>query len=828
MNSFILPGTIVASSLLLGAPAAVGSNLPVALSEETPEVSWMEINLETPGSLGVEILYKTDRLSDVEYLRVTGRLNAKDWTTISNLTSIISLDLSGASSADAGIPDGCFYGRTSLKEIKLPQDVPSIGTNGFRECGLVEIIVPESVKTMGEYTFYNCDSLIAVTLPGINTIPASCFAYSDNLETVKLGEGVVIIDTYAFCDCQKLKSINFPEGLTTINYEAFWRTYSLEELVFPSSIASIGYSAFNGCGAKRVEFGVSTVNISEYAFNGMNNLEELVLPVGDYSYYRFMQHSPNLKRIVCLSATPPSVSDSFNNTSLANVTLVVPEFAIVQYKLHSFWGKADTISEGAESSEWIVWSDLELISGHRMSGTPSVRINANGNLRVLGTDPMPMEKFTVISNLTNNTFGQFINEASLMTANSAELRAYTAQNKWYFISFPCDVKMEDITHSDSRDFVFRSYDGEYRAANGSGASWKNVPADGVLEAGKGYIYQAQGAGYLMVNLQPEAISSLLSHSTRTMEVKAWESENAANAGWNYIGNPFPSYYDMYYASINCPITVWDGSKYVAYSLTDDTVVLAPMQAFFMQQSDLDAEISFDTTGTQFTTEILRDEALKAKAIFATSAREIFNLSLRNDLDETADMTRLVVNPDASEDYETACDAAKFFGEGDCASLYTVAIDGTPMAINERPLADEYVALGGYIAEAGKYEISLDKASRALEFHDALLGKDIVLNQGERYAFEAERGQIDGRFSIRLNAGIPSNTDEIELNHCSATPVKGGIVVEGYNGANVEIYAIDGILAANVTLLSGSEKISLGSGVYVVIINGRSFKCVVSD
>ena len=59
-------------------------------------------------------------------------------------------------------------------------------------------------------------------------------------------------------------------------------------------------------------------------------------------------------------------------------------------------------------------------------------------------------------------------------------------------------------------------------------------------------------------------------------------------------------------------------------------------------------------------------------------------------------------------------------------------------------------------------------------------------------------------------------------------MKGGIVVEGYNDANVEIYAIDGILAANVTLLSGSEKISLGSGVYVVIINGRSFKCVVSD
>lgn len=827
MNSLILPGTILTSSLLLAAPSAVGSNLPVAVSEETPEVSWMEINLETPGSLGVEILYKTDRLSDVTHLRVTGRLNAKDWTTISNLTSIISLDLSAATSADAGVPNNCFYGRLSLKEIKLPLDVPSIGENGFRECGIVEIEVPESVKTMGQYAFQNSDSLVSVVFPGIATIPVHCFSYSEALESVKLGEGVTTIDEYAFFECRKLTSINFPEGLKSLKYQAFYRTFALEEILLPSSLTSIASYVFYQSGAKRVEFKEATVNISSIAFDNMSNLEELVLPSGDFAYSAFVRNSPNLKRIVCPAATPPSVSDSFNNTNLANVTLVVPDFAVVQYKLHSFWGKAGTISEGAESSNWILWSDLDLLSGHRMNGTPSVTLNPGAKLHVLGTDPMPMEKFTVVSNLTNNTFGQFINDASLMTANSAEFRAYTAQNKWYFISFPCDVRMEDITHSESRDFVVRSYDGEYRAANGSGASWKNVAADGVLGAGKGYIYQAQGAGYLVVNLQPEAVAALLGHAARSLEVKAWESENEANAGWNYIGNPFPSYYDMYYASINCPITVWDGSKYVAYSLTDDNVVLAPMQAFFMQQADLDAEISFDTAGAQFTTEIIRDEAQKAKAALAATSREIFNLSLRNG-NEAADMTRLVVNPDASVDYETSCDAAKFFAEGNPVSLYTLALDGTPMAINERPLADESVMLGGNIAEAGKYEISLDKASRAIELHDALLGTSKVLNQGDSYLFDAAAGQLDGRFSIRLHAGLPSMVNALEGTDCSALPVAGGILVSGPKGAVAEIYAIDGTKAAQLTLVSESAKADLVPGIYAVRINGRSFKCVVSD
>ena len=67
----------------------------------------------------------------------------------------------------------------------------------------------------------------------------------------------------------------------------------------------------------------------------------------------------------------------------------------------------------------------------------------------------------------------------------------------------------------------------------------------------------------------------------TTQLQAHEAAASANKGWNYVGNPYPTYYDIYYMDFTAPVTVWDGSTYRAYSIVDDNLVLRPMQSFFV-------------------------------------------------------------------------------------------------------------------------------------------------------------------------------------------------------------------------------------------------------
>lgn len=93
--------SLVAAAAIIGAATvcgvhAEGTEVVAPGETETPEVEWIEVKLEAAGTLGVEVLYKVDKLEDVVNLRVSGPLNAQDWATLKNM-SPVRLDLSNAS-----------------------------------------------------------------------------------------------------------------------------------------------------------------------------------------------------------------------------------------------------------------------------------------------------------------------------------------------------------------------------------------------------------------------------------------------------------------------------------------------------------------------------------------------------------------------------------------------------------------------------------------------------------------------------------------------------------------------------------------------------------
>ncbi len=628
----------------------------LATTDVNDVIEWVEVNLETAGSLGVEVLYKVDNLSDVKNLKVSGPLNNTDWTTIKNMSQIVNLDLSNASSVN--IPEQTFYKRSTLESISFPIGLKTIGESAFNRSGLKTVTLPESLTSIGAYCFAYCQSLIKAEVDGVKTIPGNCFLECAALTEVILHEGLQAIEANCFKYDRNLESINLPSTLKTIGNSTFYECNKLTGIIFPESLTSIGSYAFYKTNLVNVILPKRVV-VSNNAFEMCSNLEEVVLPATMFTldYYIFRDCS-KLTKVTCCTPVPPAIhKDSYGNlvdpfygVPKANVVLTVPSFAVVNYKLDSYWIKFGTIQGGYVSDYWAINGDLSLTNNRCMDGTPTIDIREYGRLTIGGSAPMTLNElyFTQDIQGASHTYAQLINNSPAMTANKIRISSYCDCNRWYYFSMPCDIKMSEISHSVGSDFVFRYYDGEARALNGKGGSWKNVPADGTLEAGKGYIYQSYKEGRIDFYVDKDAVIALLAAGDRITAVSAWEAENASNSGWNLIGNPYMSYYDLSATTLSCPVTIWNQSNknYDAFSLIDDHVVLEPMQAFFIQQSDVDGEITFGAEGRAFTTVGMAKTS--AKSVQATTgSRCLFDIVIKSVGNDFSDRTRVVINPDAS-------------------------------------------------------------------------------------------------------------------------------------------------------------------------------------
>ena len=318
-------------------------------------------------------------------------------------------------------------------------------------------------------------------------------------------------------------------------------------------------------------------------------------------------------------------------------------------------------------------------------------------------------------------------------------------------------------------------------------------------------------------------SAFLGIGEASMTLDDNSCETAENAGWNLVGNPYPTYYDIYSMALEAPITVWDGSTYRAYSLSDDDFVLRPMQPFFVQKSAADLTLGMPRSGRLGTNAITRKSAPSSKI---DANRHRLNLEIVRGENETADdYTRIVINESASLAYEGTLDASKFMSmDTDVAQIYSIGDNNHPLAINERPYSDGNAALGVYIPTAGvTYRISASRADRRAWLYDAVAETEQDLTEGD-YIFTADKaGTCDSRFTIRFAPAEVSAVDGVESDNVKVAGGKGLLTVTCSADAEVVVYATDGSIVANV---KGSIEVTAAAGVYVVKVNGQGYKTIV--
>ena len=834
--------------------------------------NWIDVEVSTPGSLGVEILYKVNVLNDVELLKVKGTLNETDWTTIKNCKNLVGIDLTEAKFEN--LPDYAFDGMSRVSSVKLPEGVKTIGAYAFRGTQLLNIDIPSSVTyigsyafyqtrvrtvnfkedsqllTIGAYAFYQCTSLKEFIMPdGVATLGKTSdyssysvydgkyykFYYSNifggctSLTKIHFSDALKVIP-YRTCDeCTKLSEVTLPKNVESIEPYAFYKTSNLRNITIPESTRNIYIYAFQESGIDSISLPLKLSHLSEYAFQNCDNLKYIELPSYIGNYENQFYDCNGIEKVVSHSATPPTIStDPFSNgNSKKGITLVVPSCAVVNYKLDTYWMQFGSIVEGDDIDYWKITSELSLTNNRRMDGKPDIDLYYGGKLRVGGN--APMESGVMNYYISESNPGQLINDCQAMASDSITSIFFVDANKWYFLAPVHDVDLTKVTHSANASYVFRYYDGESRGTNGTGNSWKNVDT-GKLLAGQGYIFQCNASGSLSMPADAAGHLQILNTEDVTKALNAYESTASANKSWNYVGNPYPSYYDIYYMDFTAPITVWTGSTYKAYSIVDDDCVLRPMQSFFVQKPDEIDKIVFHKEGRQFTSTVSRASYAPQRANSTENAnRFLFDIQISNE-EDMIDETRVVINDKALCAYEIEKDASKFMSmENGVPQIFTLDKEGNSYAINERPAEDGNVALGYRAAKSGFYTISIVKAAGEVLLYDKKLDKTIDLTtQDYTFYSDATEGVDNTRFTLIFGNMTPTGITSTNNASTSVVASSGCITINGAEGQNVMVFTADGRSVFSGTLKNDALRVDVANGAYIVKVGRSAVKTVVSS
>jgi hypothetical protein len=788
------------------------------------------------------------RITALTNLKIRGTMNGWDFLMIRNkMPNLRYLDLEEATILDNdggmeyyqgyhttenAIGPYTFYQMKNIKEIVLPTNLESIEHNAFAESGAESVtILGTSLTSIGSSAFRN-SQLKSMTIPGtVKTIPNSAFQSCYRLRELNLAKGIETIESNAFSGCSSLNKLALPTTLKRIESHAFSGCSNLQEIDFAEiksaglGLQVIGRGAFQSCyRLKNLHMPTSLRRIENNAFQNCNGLTEVHVPsliteIGDYAF-----KNCGLKAVYAYTVVPVQINQ--NTFDYTGVDLYAPSNSFYQYYLNTQWSQFLDVKEFEALYEaWYTPRGYDYIV-NLVKPIKNLYDNnpADGSMEPGSGLIFIGDGEQLVKNLVMN-WQHGANYPSLITNGNLDVEELkfilnVYPGRWYFFSFPFDVKLSDVKHDGK--WVWRYYDAETRAANGSGG-WKNVEGD-VLKANQGYIFQSNTAGDLELPVNNPDFTT--KQTEKEVALQSIESNNAQDASWNFVGNPNLSYYglDDLADKFDAPITVWDDEQqtYTAVVPGDDDYDFHPFQAYFVQTPDNVDNITFEdeNRATYVETEQkATNRAARRAARRVNENRMLINLSVSDG--HSTDKTRVIFNDKNKMDYEAGRDANKFMSMANVPQIYTLDAKNVKYSVNARPNGNREVRIGFVASAEGKYTINADMMDCRMALKDNETGTIHLLDNGA-YTFFSEAGTFDNRFTLISGTDITAITAK-SIEGVNIAPIDGGIVVAGANDSEMNIYKVSGVKAGSI---QGSGTVRLDAGAYIVTYGGKSAKIVV--
>lgn len=752
-----------------------------------------------------------------------------------------------------------FYNCDSLRSVVFNQKLRSIGSNSFQNCDSLHVVqFPEnSLTSIGSYAFNRCD-IYKLEIPGtVNAIPSNGFSSNPNLSQVIFNEGNVTIETDAFAYDSSLGAVEFPSSMKTVNSYAFYGCSSMEYAILNEGLQTLDQYSFGGCTKLTSIVLPSSLEFClYYPFYDCNKLNSITcralipptvrsnvptytagnrkLYVPLWSFQEYM-HTPGwleyqdhleidktiLPENIVINKDFEFVLDENDNVEnyVPNISMKTNTESIDDGFGHTRYERGNlTISSRSKMT----------IGDFSMYISPYAKYYADFSLFYYGYDYEYRQ--TEYNPNTLVVRGE-------MRAENQVLNLWLMNDVWQFVSFPFDVELDSIVPVDSKtQWVVRQYDGNERAQQNFNSTWKDVVPEyqngagsavagpqeeprAILKAGKGYImkcYNNSASTSTPVAFTVKPIKESLSRQylftsedvTTQLEEFTGDEVLEQNRSWNLIGNPYPCFYDTRYMKTSAPFMVWNSynKKYAAFSPIDDSYILTPGEAFFIQRpvdaseiagqpidpAGAEGKLVFREEGRQtyrnpndLTVEEQQLNPAPARSGDMDKPRRVFNFTFTDG--EITDRTRVVFNELASMGYETGRDAALFNAmDADVPEIWTSS-QGVSYSINERPENDGTFYLSVKCPADGFYTIGLKtEAGEEVILEDLAEGRKANLGEGS-YTFSAKNGTFESRFAVTVSA---AGTTAV------STAVQEKSDAPAYNIAGQRTVTEDGIIIRN--------------------------------
>ncbi|MDR2138715.1 MAG: leucine-rich repeat protein, partial [Tannerella sp.] len=231
-----------------------------------------------------------------------------------------------------------FYGCSTLTSVTIPNSITTIGKYAFYDCISLEDVhvewatplsVPNDVfhnvnvasctlhVSAGTKALYQAAEVwknfgtvlddVAIggttgsltwslsggtlTVSGTGDMPdyersnkSPWYAYSFNITSVNIGNGVTSIGGNTFSYYSRLTSVSIPTGVTSIGEMAFADCSSLTSVIIPGSVTSIGEGGVASSGLTSVTIPAGVTSIGDYAFSGCSGLTAIEVEAENPSY----------------------------------------------------------------------------------------------------------------------------------------------------------------------------------------------------------------------------------------------------------------------------------------------------------------------------------------------------------------------------------------------------------------------------------------------------------------------------------------------------------------------------------------------------------------
>lgn len=398
-------------------------------------------------------------------------------------------------------------------------------------------------------------------------------------------------------------------------------------------------------------------------------------------------------------------------------------------------------------------------------------------------------------------------------------------NKWHWISLPFNAKISEIKGGEyGTDFIIQEYDTEARSkwtsniASENDSAWIWMEEDETLMAGRGYI--------LAVNDEKSSYSlTFVSESDLNIVKNQFDGNNedyssgvAESANWHLIGTGL-------YGEVNSfggvdYVAIPQGNDYKYYHLSAEVLAdLNAYGAFFVQHS---GNYSFSKEAQ------IRNSA--PRRIMEEDIVEHYYVSIGSG--ENAVNTAIFMAEDGTDNYVVGQDFLHLGASGESLQFYSKQ-GKNDLAFNYLKKEERTIALGGYVAEAGKYTISLtaDGKASSVILYDSQTGEATDLLQYD-YEFDAEKGYLDGRFDITIAYAAQDDTPtDVEIGGNDRLVVLNSDGIVTFEGLTIEeevvIYDIMGRCVNHFVASNDVANVMLADGVYVMKHSSKIIKFVVN-